>query len=142
MILNSITYWRSTLNQGKGISQAHLARKIGVGRSFVTKLEKGISQPSAELMFRISRYFKQPVEAIFRLVEEAGTKAANIGNEPIPSSQSKPFNSIPARSSCISEAAPSARPAEWEAVTDKSLVSPTAKVVASPVAQSSQTKRK
>jgi DNA-binding XRE family transcriptional regulator len=47
MIINSIAHWRSKMNNGKGISQAHLARRIGVGRSCVTKLEKGKAQPSA-----------------------------------------------------------------------------------------------
>ncbi len=65
------------MNQGKGVSQAHLARRLSVGRSFVTKLEKGKALPSAEVMFRMARYFKQPVEAVFQHVDEGneGTRS-------------------------------------------------------------------
>lgn len=84
MIGNNIASWRSKMNDGKGISRAHLARRIGVGRSFVTKLEKGIGRPGAELMFRVARYFKQPIEAIFWLVDGAGAKAGIICAKVIP----------------------------------------------------------
>lgn len=84
MIINNIAYWRSTMNRGKGVSQAHLARKIGVGRSFVTKLEKGRAQPGAELMFRVARYLLQPVEAVFRLVEGTKAKPVLVRSDTIP----------------------------------------------------------
>src|SRR5581483_891899 len=77
MIKNNITHWRSTMNNGKGVSKAHLARRVGVSRSFVTKLENGTAQPSAEVMFRIAAYFKQRVEAVFERVEGNGTSAAS-----------------------------------------------------------------
>ncbi len=84
MIGNNIASWRSKMNDGKGISRAHLARRIGVGRSFVTKLEKGIGKPGAELMFRVARYFKQPIEAIFWLVDGGGAKPGIICPNVIP----------------------------------------------------------
>ena len=62
MIINSLTKWR----QAKGVSKAHLARRIGVDRSYVTKLEQGKMQPSGEMMFRIAKYLGQPLEAIFQ----------------------------------------------------------------------------
>jgi len=122
MITNQIAYWRSTMNQGKGISRAHLARQIRVGRSYVTKLEKGTAQPGAEIIFRVARYFRQPIEAIFQHIDNG--KGVIILKMTIPVSQFT--ESIPTLPT---------RPAGMETVKDKSLVGPTAKVVASPVAQ-------
>jgi putative transcriptional regulator len=62
MVINSVTKWR----QAKGVSKAHLARYVGVDRSYVTKLEQGKMQPSAEMMFRIAKYLGQPLEAVFQ----------------------------------------------------------------------------
>ena len=134
MIKNSIAHWRSTMNNGKGISQAHLARQVGVGRSTVTKLEKGKTQPGSELMFRVARYFKQPIEAIFSLVDQTETKPSIICATVIPVSQSVEFTSGSAKPMCQSPATLPARPAGMESPKDKSLVGPTAKAVASPVA--------
>jgi putative transcriptional regulator len=50
---------------GRGISKAHLARQVGVSRSYITKLEKGTVCPSATLMFRLSTYFGCRVDDIF-----------------------------------------------------------------------------
>ncbi len=141
MITNKMAYWRSTMNQGKGISQAHLARQIGVSRSFVTKLEKGTAQPGAELMLRAALYFKQQVEAIFQLADGTKNKPVFASVNMIPSSQFS-ITSASVKPLCLSKIASSARPVEPEAAKDKSLVSPTAKAVASPVAQSSQRKTK
>jgi putative transcriptional regulator len=131
MIKNKIAYWRSTMKKGKGISQADLAREVGVGRSFVTKLEKGTGQPGAELMLRVARVFKQPVEAIFQQIDREQARPAIICDEPIPKRQCSAFTSALAKPMCNSPATPSARPAGMEKSTDKSLVSPAAKVVAS-----------
>jgi putative transcriptional regulator len=62
MIINSVTQWR----QAKGVSKAHLARRVGVSRSYMTKLEQGVMQPSGEMMFRIAKYFGQPLELVFQ----------------------------------------------------------------------------
>jgi putative transcriptional regulator len=62
MIVNFVTKWR----EAKGVSKAHLARRVGVSRSYVTKLEQGIMQPSGELMFRIAKYLGQPLESVFQ----------------------------------------------------------------------------
>jgi putative transcriptional regulator len=135
MITNSIAHWRSKMNNGKGISQAHLARRIGVGRSFVTKLEKGKAQPSAKLIFRVARYFKQPVESIFVHVDADSATHSSTARITMPSSQLLEFTPAPANPVCKQSAALHARPAHRGQSRDKSLVSPTAKVVASPVAQ-------
>ena len=62
MIVNSVTKWR----QAKRVSKAHLARRVGVNRSYVTKLEQGKMQPSGEMMFRIAKYLGQPLEIVFQ----------------------------------------------------------------------------
>ena len=68
MITNSVTKWR----QAKGVSKAHLARRVRVSRSYMTKLEQGILQPSGEMMFRIAKYLGQPLEAVFQYAETTG----------------------------------------------------------------------
>jgi transcriptional regulator with XRE-family HTH domain len=84
MIKNNIAHWRSTMNNGAGISQSHFARRVGVGRSFVSKLEKGKGQPGAEFMLRAARYFKQPVETIFHEVAGKPVTSAIICSKTIP----------------------------------------------------------
>ena len=64
MLRNKIGIYRD--RHGKGISKAHLARAVGVSRSYVTKLENGQSQPSAEVMFRVAQYFGCRVEDVFQ----------------------------------------------------------------------------
>jgi DNA-binding XRE family transcriptional regulator len=108
------------MNQGKGVSRAHLARKVRVGRSYVTKLEKGTAQPSAEVMFRVAQYFKQPIEAIFQQTNDGERKDASM-----------PLDAVPVRHIRDPILTPPASPAGTETTKDKSLVNPTAKVVAS-----------
>ena len=55
----------------RGISKAHLARRVGVTRSYITRLENEELQPSGPAMLRFARYFGRPVEEIFQLPEEA-----------------------------------------------------------------------
>lgn len=62
MIVNLVNKWRLA----KGVSKAHMARYVGVDRSYVTKLEQGKMQPSGEMMFRIAKYLGQPLEAVFQ----------------------------------------------------------------------------
>jgi len=114
MIANKIAFWRSQMNDGRGISKAHLARRMEVSRSFITKLEKGHSQLSAELMLKLARYFKRPVEDVFELAEASSSAA--IPCRQFPEASSRPSSGD-------------------ETVTDKSLPTATAKGVAPPVAQ-------
>lgn len=69
MITNCISKWRKLARDGKGISKAHLARRIGKSRSYVTKLEQGAIQPSLVAALKICRYFKRPFEDVFEDVE-------------------------------------------------------------------------
>jgi DNA-binding XRE family transcriptional regulator len=130
MIANRINYWRSTINNGKGISRAHLARRLDVTRSFVSKLEKGTKQPGSELMLRVALYFGQPVEAIFQFVGKQKTHDSFCANA-IPDWYRSKFASAAAKPVRNEQAPPPERPAGLEIRTDKSLVGPTAKVVAS-----------
>ena len=49
------------------LTQQELADAIGVTRATVLALEKGSYNPSLELTFRISRYFKLGIEHIFKV---------------------------------------------------------------------------
>ena len=64
MVVNEVQKWRMA-RDGKGVSKAHLAREIGVSRSYITKLEQGKIQASAEMMFKIAAYLARPIEEIF-----------------------------------------------------------------------------
>jgi putative transcriptional regulator len=83
MLNNTVKEWR----QKKKISKAHLARQIGVCRSYVSKLEQGDLQPSGEIMFRIAEYFKLRIEELFQRADGEndrrfifGTKTPPKGN--------------------------------------------------------------
>jgi len=62
MIKNRVTFRR----QEKRVSKAHLARRVQVSRSYVTRLEQGKIQPSGAVMFRLAAYFKCNIEDIFQ----------------------------------------------------------------------------
>jgi DNA-binding XRE family transcriptional regulator len=70
MVKHNITQCRIE----RGFCKSKLAYYIGVNRSYVTKLEQGRLQPSGEMMLRIARVLRQPVENIFQLVEEGGKR--------------------------------------------------------------------
>ena len=49
------------------VSRADLARRVGVSRSYITRLEKGERTPSIEVACRIASYFGCSIEEVFRL---------------------------------------------------------------------------
>jgi putative transcriptional regulator len=57
----------SELRKARGLTQAELAIAIEVTRATVVALEKGSYNPSLELAFRLSRYFKVGIEDIFSI---------------------------------------------------------------------------
>ena len=69
MFHNELAKWRARHGR-RGITKAHLARKIGVSRSYITKLENGALQPGGTVMFKIADYFGCRVEQIFRYVPD------------------------------------------------------------------------
>ncbi len=62
-IENRIQELRSDL----GLTQQELADSLDVTRATVLALEKGSYNPSLELSFRISRFFKIGIEQIFKV---------------------------------------------------------------------------
>lgn len=52
------------------IKQEELARKLGVSRQTIGSLENGRYNPSIILAFKISKFFKMPIEDIFIYEEE------------------------------------------------------------------------
>ncbi len=61
MLYNRIAVLRSE----RSLSRADLARVTGVNVQTIGFLERGDYSPSLELAFKISGYFKLPVEAVF-----------------------------------------------------------------------------
>ena len=52
------------------MTQAELAKRIGVTRQTVVAIEKEKYSPSLEVAFRIARVFGVPLEAVFRYDDE------------------------------------------------------------------------
>ena len=69
MISNKLSRWRRQHGR-RGVTKAHLARKVSVSRSYITKLENGTLQPSGRVMFRIADYFGCGVDDIFTFVDD------------------------------------------------------------------------
>ncbi len=55
------------LRAEKKITQQELADVIGVTRATINALEKGNYNPSLELAFRLSLYFKKSIHELFRV---------------------------------------------------------------------------
>ena len=58
------------------MSKAALARRVGVARSYMTKLENERLEPSGPVMLRFAHVLERPVEEIFQLAETPSGKAA------------------------------------------------------------------
>lgn len=52
------------------ITQEQLAKEVGVTRATIVAIEGGGYNPSLELAFRLARYFKTDINAIFSVEEE------------------------------------------------------------------------
>ncbi|MCG6537927.1 MAG: helix-turn-helix transcriptional regulator [Syntrophales bacterium LBB04] len=52
------------------MTQEQLAKEIGVTRATIVAIEGGGYNPSLELAFRIARYFKTDINAVFSVEEE------------------------------------------------------------------------
>lgn len=55
----------SVLRAERSLSRQALAREVGVNLQTIGFLERGDYTPSLELAFRISGFFKLPIEAVF-----------------------------------------------------------------------------
>ncbi|MCL2078362.1 MAG: helix-turn-helix domain-containing protein [Oscillospiraceae bacterium] len=60
------------LRKLKGFSQEELAVRLNVVRQTVSKWEKGLSVPDAELIIRLSEVFEMPVSVILDSKTESG----------------------------------------------------------------------
>lgn len=61
MIYNRIAVLRAE----RSLSRQTLAQEVGVNPQTIGFLERGDYVPSLDLVFKLSRFFKLPVEAIF-----------------------------------------------------------------------------
>jgi putative transcriptional regulator len=60
----------STYRTERSVTQEALAGAVGVSRQTIIALEKGNYTPSILLALKIARYFKTPVEKIFKISHE------------------------------------------------------------------------
>jgi putative transcriptional regulator len=59
------------LRHGSGdMTQAELARRLGVTRQTVIAIEQGRYSPSLEVAFRIARIFRVPLDDVFQYPDE------------------------------------------------------------------------
>ena len=58
-----------TLRQEARVTQEQFADKVGVTRQTVIAIEKGNYVPSLLLAMKISKFFKKPIEEIFKLTK-------------------------------------------------------------------------
>lgn len=58
------------LRAERRLTQEQLAKEVGVTRATIVAIEGGGYNPSLELAFRIARYFKADINAIFFVEEE------------------------------------------------------------------------
>lgn len=56
------------------MTQQQLAEKVGVTRQTIIAMEKGRYSPSLELAFRIAQIFEVPLEEVFSINLDGGTK--------------------------------------------------------------------
>jgi putative transcriptional regulator len=54
------------------MTQAELARRIGVTRQTVIAIEQGRYSPSLEMAFQIARVFQVPLESVFQYPDTEG----------------------------------------------------------------------
>ncbi|BFH13499.1 helix-turn-helix domain-containing protein [Paenibacillus melissococcoides] len=50
--------------EGKG-SRDHVASELGISRVYLRMIETGALTPGRVLMFKMSKYFEQPLEVLF-----------------------------------------------------------------------------
>ncbi len=71
MVYLNLGRFKGRIEKLRNKKKSYIAHKIGVDRSYITKLEKGELTPSAEKMLRLAKLLKCPVEDLFECVEEA-----------------------------------------------------------------------
>lgn len=66
-MVDSIANTIQRLREKEGITQQALGNAVGVTRQTIIALERGNYTPSLLLAFKISRFFKKPIEDIFKI---------------------------------------------------------------------------
>ena len=66
-IVNRLNVFRAE----RRLTQEQLAAEIGVTRATIVAIEGGGYNPSLELAFRLARFFKTDINAIFSIEEDA-----------------------------------------------------------------------
>ncbi|MCB4953289.1 helix-turn-helix transcriptional regulator [Streptococcus mutans] len=57
-----------------GINQTQLAKLAGISRQTVSLIERNEYTPSVVIAFKIAKFFGEPVENVFSLMEEENEK--------------------------------------------------------------------
>jgi len=65
MNTNRLRELRGSRN-GTGVSLEQVARKTGVSKSHLCRIEQGQRQPSLRVLFKLAEYYRLPIDAIFR----------------------------------------------------------------------------
>ncbi|WDR06882.1 helix-turn-helix transcriptional regulator [Devosia rhodophyticola] len=68
-LTNDIRTLRFTADE---MTQAELARRVGVTRQTIIAIEQGRYSPTLEMAFQIARIFAVPLEDVFQYPDDAG----------------------------------------------------------------------
>ena len=72
-----------TLRQERGITQAELARDLGITRAGVNAWEMGLSVPSTQYLAELARYFRVSTDFLLGLDNSATVSVAGLTQEDI-----------------------------------------------------------
>ena len=64
------------LRKQRNLSQGQLAMRVGVDRSYITKIEQGHRIPAVEVLERLATYFECPLEDLIGIIFEVSAKEA------------------------------------------------------------------
>lgn len=59
----------ANLRKSKGLSQEELAFELGLHRTYISQIERGIKSPSLRVIETISSFFEVQLSGLFKLVE-------------------------------------------------------------------------
>ena len=58
------TFHLRDFRQRQGVSQAWLARKLGIHRATLARYENGITEPPPSLCYQLAHLFRYPIEEV------------------------------------------------------------------------------
>lgn len=58
------------LRVSKGFSQETLGQEVGIHRTYVSQLERGLKSPSLKTLYKIARVLEVPLSEIMILIEK------------------------------------------------------------------------